>query len=154
MKPIVVWERWNPKTEKWEHNHIDDKRVAENQTHPVGDEEQTKIWQKQKWRHYLAYLQQDGTVIRADDIDLDRMRAAAEITEHMFKGEDYLFFSFNKKNAINVDEETGALPVIVISSLKKSDLLGFLFILLEGLSKEDEIREKVLKHFGLSTEVH
>lgn len=53
---ITVWERFNDKAKKWEHNHIVS-GYNELLFSPVPNSEiQRKSWVKGYWRGYMAYL--------------------------------------------------------------------------------------------------
>ena len=62
-KTITVWERYNSKLKRWEHNHISDGYfVDEDKPIPKGCI-QEKNWSNSKWRKFKAYLNKDASII-------------------------------------------------------------------------------------------
>jgi hypothetical protein len=58
--PITVWERLNIDSDEWQFNHIENGHLT--QSKPVGDERQTKNWDRGVWRYKHMYLV-DGVVV-------------------------------------------------------------------------------------------
>ena len=61
MKPITVWRRFNPKTQEFEHNHIQDGHVDGDIPH--GTRKQNAIWHRAKWQKVFGYLDANHKVI-------------------------------------------------------------------------------------------
>lgn len=62
LKPITVWKKFNVKTQKWDHNHIEDGHVFGNK--PIGKfPEQTKKWRNNIWICNHRHLDIDGKVV-------------------------------------------------------------------------------------------
>jgi len=59
---ITVWERWNPETKEFQHNHIEDGWVEGDVPEPKCPESKgQQQWKKAKWRKTHTYLV-DGVV--------------------------------------------------------------------------------------------
>jgi hypothetical protein len=63
LKPITVWEKFNVKEQRWDHNHIEDGHVPINQNKPTGTPEQTKTWESGTWMFFYKYLDGKQRVI-------------------------------------------------------------------------------------------
>lgn len=63
MKPVTVWERSRHRgRSEWQHNHVQDGHVPENQLRPIAcTPEQEKGWSNDVWRKRLTF--QDGQKI-------------------------------------------------------------------------------------------
>lgn len=61
MTTITIWQRYNPKTETWHHNHISDGWDGGAQSPTPQSESQRKSWRKATWRKDKAALI-DGVV--------------------------------------------------------------------------------------------
>jgi hypothetical protein len=54
ISSITVWERLDPKTSTWVHNHIET-NIQETDK-PLGTLDQQKSWDKSTWKRLYAYL--------------------------------------------------------------------------------------------------
>lgn len=61
---ILIWEAWNKKTVKFEHNHIED-GWGTHSTPKANCPEQEKAWKGQEWRATEAYLV-DNVVVEVE----------------------------------------------------------------------------------------
>ncbi len=62
-KIITVWERYNQKLDKWEHNHISD-GFSESEEDPVPNSKlQKRSWPGGIWRKFKAHLEENSVVI-------------------------------------------------------------------------------------------
>jgi len=55
MKPITVWQRFNPDTNTWEHNHISDNHTKLDAPIAISDL-QKSAWNNATWRYRHTYL--------------------------------------------------------------------------------------------------
>lgn len=55
MKKVTKWERLNPQTNLFEHNHLEDGHVAGNAPTPI-TKEHIKLFAESKWRKQFGYL--------------------------------------------------------------------------------------------------
>lgn len=65
LKPVTVWKKFNPDSQKWDHNHIEDFHIgtmAEQYLKPIGDENQTENWSSSTWLHEHKHLK-NGKVV-------------------------------------------------------------------------------------------
>lgn len=66
MSVITIWQRYNSKTEQWEHNHISD-GWSDNVTIPVAvNKKQKKSWSGSKWQKIKGYLDENNKVIQGE----------------------------------------------------------------------------------------
>lgn len=58
MKAITVWERFDPATESYKHNHIEWGHIGDDSQDlkPKGSVTQTANWSKADWMHHNSYL--------------------------------------------------------------------------------------------------
>lgn len=63
-KPITIWERYNYKKEKFEHNHIEDHHLNIENPIPKSDE-QAKSWEGAIWRRSWGFL--DGSTVLTEN---------------------------------------------------------------------------------------
>ena len=61
MKPITVWLRFDDKTKRWNHNHIEDGHITANK--PTGNKEQNRSWGAGTWMFRHKYLDSNYKVI-------------------------------------------------------------------------------------------
>ncbi len=55
QKQITIWESWDQKTDRWNHNHIEDGWVEGSKPTPKS-KEQKKPWSGQAWKKEFGWL--------------------------------------------------------------------------------------------------
>lgn len=62
MKPVTVWQRLNPDTHGFEHNHIETGHSEELTPNPNSKYQQL-MWRNQVWESYHAFLDEHYVLI-------------------------------------------------------------------------------------------
>ncbi len=63
MTIVTVWERFNPSSKEWEHNHISD-GYDESAEEPVAKSDmQKQSWKGGKWRSFKGELREGVVVV-------------------------------------------------------------------------------------------
>lgn len=63
-KPITVWEKFNIKSQKWNHSHIENGHITANK--PIGTTIQTKSWNDSTWIYKHLYITKDYKIVNEE----------------------------------------------------------------------------------------
>ncbi len=75
-KPVTVWKKFNVKSQKWDHNHIEDGHVSGNK--PIGNTTQTKNWDEGTWIYEQLYITKDYKVIMENVTELKKLKLSGK----------------------------------------------------------------------------